>query len=141
MTPEPAVVYLDESIYSHALAQGLRGAGVGVRCPGQHVPFGASDASWLRTCRENRWIVLMRDQRIRYRPSELAALRAARVAAVVLTGGEVTAQETADVTLAVLGNLLAAANKRRPFLYLLSAAGTLLPMRVHRSKRPGRHST
>ena len=137
MPAESAVVYLDESIYSRALAQALRDAGIGIRCPGQHVPFGASAASWLRACRENRWIAMIRDQRVQYRPNAIAALHAARVPCLVFTGGQVSARESADVILAVIGKLLLAANKRRPFLYLLSSAGTLSPLRVRRSNPPG----
>jgi hypothetical protein len=95
--PEAAVFYLDESILSNALAGALEQAGVQVRRPGVHVPFGASDATWLKVCGEQGWVVLMRDQRVRYRQLELDALRAARVAAFVFTGGQTSAREVARV--------------------------------------------
>jgi PIN like domain len=63
---EAAVFYLDESNYSRVLADYLETAGILIRRPGKDVPFGTPDELWLATARAKKWIVLMRDQRVRY---------------------------------------------------------------------------
>jgi len=45
----------------------LEAAGILVRRPGKDVPFGTPDELWLATAGAEKWIVLMRDQRVRYR--------------------------------------------------------------------------
>ena len=62
---ESAVFYLDESINSRDLYRTLESGGASVRRPGVDIPFGTSDADWLKAAGENNSIVLMRDQRVR----------------------------------------------------------------------------
>jgi hypothetical protein len=40
-----------------------------------------ADTEWLRDAGENGWVVLMKDDKIRYRPAELEALTASGVRA------------------------------------------------------------
>lgn len=84
---------------------------------------------WLAVVGERGWIALMRDQKIRRRPLELAVLKAAGVAAFAFTGGEATALETAA---AICPRLVKFANiaisEPRPFLYTFGASGS--PTRV-----------
>lgn len=74
---EQTVFYLDESIYSRALVEGMRAAGANVRHAGGAFPFGTADEVWLTGSGRAGWIVLMRDKRVRYRPLEYLALREA----------------------------------------------------------------
>ena len=95
------------------------------------MPFGTLDAVWLGMAGAEGWIVLMRDQRVRHRALELQALADAKVAAFVLTAGQATAQNTAEVILLKLSKMLnICKSERRPFLYTLSMAGTLARMRI-----------
>src|SRR6202035_4825040 len=103
---DPAIFYLDESIYSRTLSEELARAGMFVRRPGIDIPFGTPDATWLATAGVKGWIVLMRDQRIRHRALEIHALRDAKVGAFVLTAGQDTAEATAVVVLARLAKIL-----------------------------------
>ena len=89
--PESTVLYLDESIFSPVLCDALESAGVAVRRPGIDIAFGTPDEVWLQKAGAERWIVLMRDQRIRHRALEIQSLREARVGAFVFSGGEATA--------------------------------------------------
>jgi hypothetical protein len=108
------------------LLQALESAGVQVRRPGIDVPYDTPDEKWLARAGAEGWIVLMRDQRVRYRPLELQALREAGVAAFVFTAGQATAQQTADAVLRKLAAMVnISASERRPFLYTLSLRGTL----------------
>jgi len=59
-------------------------------------------ASWLRTAGERGWVVLTKDQRLRYRPLEIAALRASKARVFVLTAGNLRGIEIAAVFLKAL---------------------------------------
>ena len=87
---EPLVFFLDESLDSATVATALRDAGAVVERATERFPRGTPDEAWLASAGRNRWVVLTRDQRIRYRQLELLALREARVRAFVFTGGNVT---------------------------------------------------
>jgi len=95
------------------------------------VPFGTLGAVWLGKVGAEGWIVLMRDQRVRHRTLELQALADAKVAAFVLTAGQATAQNTAEVIPSKLPKMLnICKSERRPFLYTLSLAGTLARAKI-----------
>lgn len=90
------------------------------------VPYDTPDAEWLATAGTRGWIVLMRDQRVRYRESELQALSQAGVAAFVVTAGQATAQQVTDTVLRRLKKIVhLSVSERRPFLYALNLSGTL----------------
>ena len=65
----------------------------------------------------------MKDERIRYRPSERAALVAHRVQAFCLSGGNLRASVMAEQYLAVIDDLARACETPGPFLYAVSARG------------------
>lgn len=67
--------------------------------------------------------MLMKDERIRYRPAERAALVAHRVCAFCLTSGNLRAAEMAQLYIAVLDKLVAACVAPGPFLYVVSRGG------------------
>jgi hypothetical protein len=121
-----AVFYLDESIYSRVLVSAMQVAGANVRRVGLDVPFGSTDDVWLRVVGKNHWIALMRDQRIRRRRLEIEALTAHRVAAFAFTGGQETAQRTAQT---ICPLLIKFANMHvsepKPFLYTFGVSGSL----------------
>ena len=52
-----------------------------------HFPQDAKDADWLPDVGARGWVVLTKDKRIRKRPDELAAVRAACVRMFVLSTG------------------------------------------------------
>jgi hypothetical protein len=60
------------------------------------------DRVWLRTVGERGWVVLTKDQRLRYRPLEIAVLRARNARVFVLTAGNLRGIEIAAVFLAAL---------------------------------------
>jgi hypothetical protein len=123
---DAAVFYLDESIYSRALEAALLAAGVRVEHAGPLIPIGSPDEFWLTEAGTRGWIVLSRDQRIRYRELEHRALRAAGVAAFVFTGGQATARDTATVLSRLVPKLVKiATSEPRPFIYAVGHTGTL----------------
>lgn len=131
---ERSVFYLDESIYSRALVTAMQSMGAQVRTPADVVGFGAADEHWLNAVAKLQWIVLMRDQRVRYRSLERNALTDAGVGAFVFTGGQATAAETAEVILRILTKLANIHRSEvRPFLYSFGLAGSLSRIKLRRT--------
>jgi predicted nuclease of predicted toxin-antitoxin system len=78
------IFFLDRSLGKHIVADALRQAGAEVELHDNHFPQDARDEEWLGAVGERGWIVLTRDDRIRYRFHERAALLQARVRVFVL---------------------------------------------------------
>ena len=126
-----ATFYLDESIFSHLLADALLAQGVQIRRPGVDVPYGTPDEEWLKLAGRQRWIVLMRDQRVRHRANEIQALRAAKVGAFILTAGQASAQESVLVILRRLRKMVnISVSEKRPFVYTLAMSGALVRLKL-----------
>jgi len=96
---EDFTFFLDRTLGKNIFASSLRAAGLSVEIHDDHFPQDAKDSDWLIEVGTRKWIVLTNDRRIRYRPLELAALRASGVRAFVFTRGDLTAQEMASVFL------------------------------------------
>jgi hypothetical protein len=121
-----AVFYLDESICSRVLLSAMEAACANVRRVGLDVPFGSPDDVWLRIVGKNNWIVLMRDQRVRRRRLEIETLKAHRVAAFAFTGGQETAQQTAQTICPLLMKFATMhVSEPKPFLYTFGCVGLI----------------
>lgn len=64
----------------------LAEAGLKVEPHQDHFTHDCTDEAWLRAVGERRWVAVTHDGRIRYKPNELAAVVAHRVALLVLIG-------------------------------------------------------
>lgn len=62
---------------------------------GESVGQGLADTTWLADAGHNGWVVLMKDDKIRFRPAELEALTLAGVRAFCLTNANLRGQEMA----------------------------------------------
>lgn len=127
--PEPVVFFLDESLDAASICDALRDAGATVERSIAHFTKGTRDEVWLAEAGTNRWVVLTRDQKIRYRQLEIVALRAANVRTFVFTGGNVTLKGTAEILVRALPRLqrIAQANAG-PFIYHIGRAGKPIKM-------------
>lgn len=99
------VFFIDRSLGKRVVADELSAEGVRVEKHDDHFPQDATDEEWLAECGNQGWVVLTRDKRIRYRPSELEALKAARVSAVFLTGKDARGVDFAKAILKALPKL------------------------------------
>jgi hypothetical protein len=59
-----------------------------------------ADVDWLELAGARGWVVLMKDERIRYRPAERQALVSHKVMAFCLTSGNLRARQMAELYLA-----------------------------------------
>ena len=110
----------------------LREAGLAVESHDDHFDQTTRDEEWLERVGSAGWIAITRDQRIRYKPNELAAVVSHRVALLVLIG---------DAPFAELANSLVASLNRverfvgsrtPPYIAKVYRAGA-----AERQRRPG----
>lgn len=111
----------------------MNGAGAQVRTPTDLAGLGAPDEKWLALAAERGWLVLMRDQRVRYRELEKQALMRAGAGAFVFTGGQATAADTADIVCRLL-RTFANINRseRKPFLFSFGFGATISSIKLKR---------
>lgn len=127
--PEPLTYFLDESLDNLTVATALREAGAKVARSTEHFEKGTQDDVWLAKAGEKRWVVLTRDQRIRYRQLERLALQAAQVRAFVFTGGNVTSKDTGAILAAALPRMTSIAHADPgPFIYHVGRSGKPIRM-------------
>jgi len=90
----------------------------------QHFPQNALDEDWLTEVGRRGWIVLTKDDRIRYRPAELEAYRRNKVRVFIFGSGEMKAQEMADAFVRALPKISRLVrNKPAPFFARISRIG------------------
>lgn len=90
---------------------------------------------WLCAAGERGWAVITRDKGIRYREAELTALKAAGVAAFVLTATGLTGPENGAVPARALPRMLRYLVGNRPPFIAAVTAGSRLTM-LYRGHKP-----
>lgn len=104
MPPDPAAgpspgagptLFIDRDAWSRKLDEALRAAGIPFVAHRDVFADATPDAVWLAEVGRRGWIVMTRDQNIRRRPNELAAVREARIHLFALTSGNLSAADTA----------------------------------------------
>ena len=103
----------------------LRGADLKVEVHDQHLAQDAPDPEWLAFAGKNNWIVITRDERIRYRVAEKQAIRRAKVRAFVLAvQGNLRAETLAENFLKALPKIRRLVEKEKPpFVAKVSRSG------------------
>jgi uncharacterized protein with PIN domain len=97
--------FVDRSLGRWAVPSALRNAGFDVVIHDDVFAADTDDDIWLAEAGAQGWIVLMKDDRIRYRPRERAALEAARVQAFALTSASMTGEQQAHLLTAHAGRM------------------------------------
>jgi len=110
----------------------LRGADLKVEVHDQHLAQDAPDPEWLAFAGKNNWIVITRDERIRYRVAEKQAIRRAKVRAFVLAvQGNLRAETLAENFLKALPKIRRLVEKEKPpFVAKVSRSGDVKPAAV-----------
>lgn len=120
-------LFLDRSLGRRQVPALLRAEGLRVHTLaevyGTPADEGIADVGWLTYAGSRGWPVLMKDERIRYRPAERAAVVAHRVQAFFLTSGNLRAATMASHYLAVMDQIAVASHEPGPFLYAVSRDG------------------
>ena len=100
--PDQTVFFIDRSLGIDPIRTELIKAGLAVEIHDDHFARDEEDRVWLQAVGERGWVVLTKDQRLQYRPLEIAALRASKARVFVLTAGNLRGIEIAAVFLTAL---------------------------------------
>jgi predicted nuclease of predicted toxin-antitoxin system len=122
--PDGTVFFLDRSLGVEPIRTELINRGLFVEIHDDHFPRDEEDRVWLQAVGERGWVVLTKDNRLRYRPLEIAALRASKAKVFVLTAGNLRGIEIAAVFLAALPRICRVLHHRPgPFVGRVSQSG------------------
>lgn len=104
------------------MPEALRAAGVEIRVHDELFPQGTEDVVWLREAGLNGWIVITRDDRIRYNQLEKQAVLAARLRFFSITSSSLTGEEAAALILSALEKMsrLCRLHSKRGFIAKIS---------------------
>lgn len=99
-SPPELEFFVDRSLGRFVVPDALRAAGLMVHTLasvyGEDAGQGVADEDWLARAGAEAWAVLMKDDAIRRRPAELAALETARVRAFCITNAGLTGAAMAE---------------------------------------------
>jgi predicted nuclease of predicted toxin-antitoxin system len=104
----------------------LEDAGVAHVAHQQQFEPESPDVEWIEKASQQGWIAITRDQNIRRKPNELAAIRASRAIIFVFTSGNLSAEDTARILLKALPRVYRlATGVKRPRLFSIRRDGTV----------------
>lgn len=113
--------FIDRSLGRRHLAQALADLGLTVHTMasvyGEQAAQGLEDERWLADVGRHDWIVLMKDDAIRRRPSERDVLAAAKVRAFCLTNAQLRASEQSARFVGNIERIRRQAEKPGPYIY------------------------
>jgi predicted nuclease of predicted toxin-antitoxin system len=123
--PEELTFFLDRQLGRYKVAGILRNAGLEVKIHDDHFPQNATDPEWLAAAGSKNWIIVTRDERIRYRAAERQAIRRAKVRAFVLAAqGDLRAEMLAEIFLRALSMIRRTVQQQKPpFIAKISRGG------------------
>lgn len=104
------------------MPEALRAAGVEIRVHDELFPQGTQDVEWLREAGAHRWVIITRDDRIRYNQLEKHAVIAARLRFFSITSSSLTGEEAAALILSALDKIsrLCRQHSKRGFIAKIS---------------------
>jgi len=124
-------LFIDRDAWSRKLGQALDGAGIVHVAHHQKFDSESPDVEWIEMAGRHGWIAITRDQSIRRKPNELAAIRASRAIIFVFTSGNLSAEDTARILLQALPRVYRlAASGKRPRLFSLRRDGTIARLKL-----------
>jgi predicted nuclease of predicted toxin-antitoxin system len=120
-------VFLDNSLGRRVVAEALRRANARVEVLSDHLAENAPDQDWLELAGTNKWIVRTKDERIRYRKNEYAAVRRNGVKMFVITARNLTGNDLATLIVRALPKIHAFVEvTSAPFIAKLDRAGEIV---------------
>jgi len=125
--PNAALVFfIDRSLGKKVIAEKLRQSGVTVEIHDDHFQQNAQDEDWISEVGKRGWIVLTKDDRIRYRRTALEAYQRHKVRVFIFGSGQMKAQEMAEAFVKALPKISHfALTKAAPFFARISRSGSV----------------
>lgn len=129
--PDAPTLFIDVCAWSHKLGDALTALGAPYIPLTRHFPANTPDEIWLEEIGKRGWILLTRDERIRRRPNELQAFREHGVIGFVLTAGNASAADTAELITRVYSKLIRKAKAAKPpALFTIHISGTFSQIKL-----------
>jgi predicted nuclease of predicted toxin-antitoxin system len=100
--PDGTVFFIDRSLGVEPIRGALVAQGLSVEIHDDHFKRDEEDRVWLQEVGRREWVVLTKDQRLRYRPLEIAALRSSGARVFILVAGNLRGVEIASVFVSAL---------------------------------------
>jgi predicted nuclease of predicted toxin-antitoxin system len=127
----PAVtLFIDRDAWSRKLDELLRGAGIPFVAHREVFAQDARDEDWIVEVGRRGWVIVTRDQNIRRRPNERAAVERAAVHLFALTSGNLSANETAALIIQAWPAIQRAVQSTpAPALWSVTRGGDVRPIR------------
>ena len=97
----------------------LRATGYRCELHDDHFDRSTEDAVWLKVIAGRKWVVLTKDERIRYRPLELRAIESAGLRAFIVICGNVRGVDTAEILVGAMKRTAGRLGKPRRSVHLL----------------------
>lgn len=123
----PPEFFVDRSLGRRLVPQALRDRGLVVHTMaevyGEQVGQGLPDETWLADIGARGWIVLSKDERIRQRPAEVAAVRRHAVRMFCLTNAGLTGARQAERFAGNADAMLRHATAPGPWIYGVYESG------------------
>jgi len=117
--------FLDYQIGRYVVADALRRAGARVEVHIDHFAQDAPDLEWIPEIGRRGWVLITKDENIRRNPRERAAYQEAELRGFIVTGGDMSGGDLAELLVSRLSGMVRrVANKRGPLLFTLSRGGT-----------------
>jgi hypothetical protein len=124
--PENIVFFIDRSLGRIDVPTVLRDAGFACECHDDHWDQSTPDAVWLAGVAGKQWVVLTKDERIRYRPLEVQALVSAKLRAFIVICGNLRGTETAAILLRAMPRIQDVLSRQKgPFIYYVYKNATV----------------
>ena len=95
--PDGTVFFLDRSLGVEPIRSVLVLEGLVVEIHDDHFRRDEEDRVWLTTVGQRGWVIFTKDQRLRYRPLEVAALKSSGARVFILVAGNLRGMEIASV--------------------------------------------
>lgn len=100
--PDGTVFFIDRSLGVEPIRSALVAEDLAVEIHDDHFARDEEDRIWLQEVGHRGWVVLTKDQRLRYRPLEVAALRSSGARVFILVAGNLRGNEIAAVFVAAI---------------------------------------
>ena len=124
--PDGTVFFVDRSLGVEPIRSALVAAGLLVEIHDDHFKRDEQDSTWLSIVGQRRWVVLTKDQRLRYRPLEIAALRKSGARVFILSAGNLRGDDIAAVFVGALAAIFRILEGHEgPFVARVAKSGTV----------------
>lgn len=129
--PDTPVLFTDRCAWSNRLGDALTASNIAFIPHHQRFAPDCPDEDWLPVVGKSGWIVLTRDKNIRRKPNELRAFKENRVLAIVLSSGQASGADTADLVIRLYPKLMRKVkNAKPPAMFTVTLAGSISPVEL-----------